>query len=191
MKLFRGTALAFTLAELLIALAILGVIATFTIPKVLQSQTDKKYTAMAKEAMSLFSGAYDAYRQQNTLSGNTKLSDVLSYVNYVSLSTIGNVNYPNGGVALCSAANKVCMQLHNGSVIRYDTVASFGGTGTTNAIPFYFDPSGQQDNIASLQIFLYYNGRIATAATILPATCATLGCFNPGDYPDPPWFSWN
>ena len=39
----------FTLAELLIALTILGVIAIFTIPKVLQSQQDTRYSAAAKE----------------------------------------------------------------------------------------------------------------------------------------------
>lgn len=39
----------FTLAELLIALTILGVIATFTIPKILSSQQDGKLKAIAKE----------------------------------------------------------------------------------------------------------------------------------------------
>jgi prepilin-type N-terminal cleavage/methylation domain-containing protein len=39
----------FTLAELLIALALLGIIASFTIPKVLESSTNAKYKAMAKE----------------------------------------------------------------------------------------------------------------------------------------------
>ncbi|MBL8031855.1 MAG: prepilin-type N-terminal cleavage/methylation domain-containing protein [Candidatus Doudnabacteria bacterium] len=41
----------FTLAELLIALVILGVIATFTIPKVLYANQNTKYNAIAKEAM--------------------------------------------------------------------------------------------------------------------------------------------
>lgn len=44
----------FTLAELLIALAILGVIATFTIPKILTTQQNSKYNAMAKEVASSF-----------------------------------------------------------------------------------------------------------------------------------------
>lgn len=48
----------FTLAELLIALSILGVIATFTIPKVLQSQQNGKYNTMAKEAIATISQAY-------------------------------------------------------------------------------------------------------------------------------------
>lgn len=41
----------FTLAELLISLAILGVIATFTIPKILQSQQNSQKYAVFKEAI--------------------------------------------------------------------------------------------------------------------------------------------
>ncbi len=48
----------FTLAELLIALALLGVIATFTIPKVLQANTDAKYNAEAKETIQMIANAY-------------------------------------------------------------------------------------------------------------------------------------
>ena len=52
----------FTLAELLIALAILGVIATFTIPKILDSGTDSKRNAIAKEIAATVSGAYQNYK---------------------------------------------------------------------------------------------------------------------------------
>lgn len=41
----------FTLAELLIALAILGVIATFTIPKILQAQQNQEKHAIYKETI--------------------------------------------------------------------------------------------------------------------------------------------
>lgn len=41
----------FTLAELLISLAILGVIATFTIPKVLNAQQDSKRKAVLRETL--------------------------------------------------------------------------------------------------------------------------------------------
>lgn len=40
----------FTLAELLISLAILGIIATFTIPKLLMNQRVSAYNASAKES---------------------------------------------------------------------------------------------------------------------------------------------
>ena len=47
----------FTLAELLIALGILGVIATFTIPKVLQTNQNAQWQATGKEAIAMISGA--------------------------------------------------------------------------------------------------------------------------------------
>ncbi|HEY9745532.1 MAG TPA: prepilin-type N-terminal cleavage/methylation domain-containing protein [Oculatellaceae cyanobacterium] len=49
----------FTLAELLIALSILGLIATFTIPKVLVAQQDMTYRANAKDVAAAISAAYD------------------------------------------------------------------------------------------------------------------------------------
>jgi prepilin-type N-terminal cleavage/methylation domain-containing protein len=49
----------FTLAELLIALAILGVIATFTIPKVLQSQQNGQKIAIFKETIAAIQQAQD------------------------------------------------------------------------------------------------------------------------------------
>jgi prepilin-type N-terminal cleavage/methylation domain-containing protein len=52
--------LGFTLAELLIALAILGEIATFTIPKILSSQQNGTNKAKAKEAFSMVSSAYNS-----------------------------------------------------------------------------------------------------------------------------------
>lgn len=58
--------LGFTLAELLISLAILGVIATFTIPKIIKAQQDAKFNAIAKEAATMVTGAYQQYQSQNT-----------------------------------------------------------------------------------------------------------------------------
>lgn len=52
---------AFTLAELLIALAILGVIATFTIPKILATQQTQQYNAIAKDDIHMIVGAYQQY----------------------------------------------------------------------------------------------------------------------------------
>jgi Tfp pilus assembly protein FimT len=51
----------FTLAELFIALGILGMIATFTIPKVLQTQQGNQYRSAAKETAAMVSEAYAAY----------------------------------------------------------------------------------------------------------------------------------
>jgi prepilin-type N-terminal cleavage/methylation domain-containing protein len=55
----------FTLAELLIALAILGVIATFTIPKVLQSQQNEARYAKAQEVLATMTNLTTSYAREN------------------------------------------------------------------------------------------------------------------------------
>lgn len=49
---FKGTQSGFTLAELLLALVILGVVAMFTIPKILSVQNDSQRKAVFKETYS-------------------------------------------------------------------------------------------------------------------------------------------
>jgi prepilin-type N-terminal cleavage/methylation domain-containing protein len=73
----------FTLAELLIAVAILGEIATFTIPKIVSAQQNGAYKAASKEAAATISQAYALYRLENTVSSSTRFGDMTSYINYV------------------------------------------------------------------------------------------------------------
>ncbi len=62
----RGVA-GFTLAELLIALALLGVIAAFTIPKVLQTSGVQEATAKTVEAIATLEQAFYILRLQNAV----------------------------------------------------------------------------------------------------------------------------
>lgn len=50
---------AFTLAEVLLVLAIIGVIAAVTIPATMQQSAEKKYAALAKKAVSTIQNAID------------------------------------------------------------------------------------------------------------------------------------
>lgn len=76
---------AFTLAELLIALAILGVIATFTIPKVLNSQVDTKRKAILREIVaSVNEAGYQGYIKGEILSGYNG-SYIMEHLNAVKL----------------------------------------------------------------------------------------------------------
>ena len=82
----------FTLAELLICMAILGVIATFTIPKIVQAQQNQTYTAEAKDAMAAVAGAYQVYRLQNAASTNTTFGDVTPYMDTFQNNIIGGIH---------------------------------------------------------------------------------------------------
>ena len=48
---------AFTLAEVLLVLAIIGVIAAVTIPAIMQQSSEKKFSALAKKAQSTLQNA--------------------------------------------------------------------------------------------------------------------------------------
>ncbi len=50
---------AFTLAEVLLVLAIIGVIAAVTIPAIMQQSSEKKFSALAKKAQSTLQNAID------------------------------------------------------------------------------------------------------------------------------------
>jgi prepilin-type N-terminal cleavage/methylation domain-containing protein len=190
---YRG----FTLAELLISLAILGVIAAFTIPKILSSQQNGNYNAAAKEAASIISQAYSNYALNNTVDSNTRFADMTSYINYVAIDTTRTIDdKPTLTSLSCSlGAAGGCLVLHNGGVIRYNS-STLAGTASTNALEFYFDPNGTYGNTTdgpdkSLQMFVYYGGRVTTRGTAAANTVAAGFTYtSPNPSYDPSWFSW-
>jgi len=187
MKLYKSHG--FTLAELLIALAILGVIATFTIPKVLFSAASGQNTAVAKEAASMVSGAYTSYSLQNgTVATNTTAGAFTSYMNYVAVDTSA-ATYT--GMTGCSTANIVCMKLHNGGVLQYNSANVFNGSATTNAVLFNVDPDGT-GTATPATFLLYYNGRLTTAQNAVAGTVANSGATITTFTTDPAYIqNWN
>lgn len=185
---------AFTLAELLIALAILGVIAVFTIPKLLQSQKNNQLNSITKEAMGAISEAYQAYRQQNTPTAGMTAKALIPYFNYVAADSVGNMSIdfmPTGTGSVACASNEPCVRLHNGAILFFRWPA-LNGTASTNCISFILDPDGKVTNNAdSIKFHLYYNGRITTRGTALANSNDTEGTYGPDPSQDPPWFSWN
>jgi prepilin-type N-terminal cleavage/methylation domain-containing protein len=187
----------FTLAELLIALSILGLIATFTIPKVLVAQQDMTYRANAKDVAAAISAAYDRLRLEGQLSPDTKINDLTPFLNYVSVYTgIMDDTYTDTNIN-CSNAVFACLKLHNGGTIAYRKDAAFGGTATTNALPIHFDPDGKVTDGTtngpgkSVSFFLYYNGRIVDRAHVLAGTSNTAATYGAQPNKVPPWFSWD
>lgn len=151
----------FTLAELLIALGILGVIATFTIPKVLFTAQGGQNTAVTKEAASMISGAYTSYSLQNGSVGtDTTAGAFTQFMNYVAEDT-SSATAAVGGNANCSATLR-CYKLHNGGVIQLNTTNTFGGSASTNAVHYNIDPDGAGP-AETATLVLYYNGRLTTA----------------------------
>jgi prepilin-type N-terminal cleavage/methylation domain-containing protein len=193
LKLYRFK-LGFTLAELLIALAILGVIATFTIPKVLNGMQDTRNNAIAKEAAASVSAAYQLYKLNNTVTSSFTLANLIPYLNYVKQAPVGTAidDTESGTFTNCMvAASYPCYQLHNGAMIKIHTATTFNGTTSLNALPFFLDPDGRYGNSKSVLFFLYYDGKIRTIGTIQPNTVNSVSTYSPNPASDPPWFSWN
>jgi prepilin-type N-terminal cleavage/methylation domain-containing protein len=174
----------FTLAELLIALAILGVIATFTIPKVIQSQKAGKYNAVAKECVSMLSQAFQNHMSAGKLTTSTVPGDLSPYLNYVSIDTAGTLD---GGIT-CNNAEK-CYYLHNGAKVMLRN-NWFGDSQPNKAISFFIDPDSKTDGTNELMLFIYYNGRVSTRGSIVPGTTDVTGA-NYDFGTDPAWLNWN
>ncbi len=186
-------AFGFTLAELLSALAILGVIATFTIPKVLNASTNGQYNSNAKEIASMFVGAYDAYRLNNAISASTSVADLTPYMNYVNVDSSGtavDAAWTDAGDS-CSGT-RPCLILHNGGVFHYDQTQSFGGTTDLNAIwsEYIINPTFEGDKDRGVRFHVYTNGRLMTRGTVLPGSTSSTGGFGPAPADDPPWLVW-
>lgn len=166
----------FTLAELLISLAILGVIATFTIPKVLNSQQNAEFKAKGKEAASIISGVFQAYKLENQVTSNTQFAEMTQYINYIAIQTTMVDHRPslvNGG---CQLASIQCFKLANGGTLWFHQSFDGFNEGTAGQMNILFDPDGVQlitPESKSVEFYLFQNGRIT----------------NSND--NPVWFSWD
>lgn len=182
----------FTLSELLISLAILGIIATFTIPKVLYASQSSKYNAIAKEAMATLAGAYQQAQLDGIITSATQPQDLIPYINNVKTDTSSVVDErPNFGSSseTCSAGTP-CVRLHNGALLWFDS-PSFSGTTSLNYLTVLIDPDGTYTgNNDSLKIALYYDGRITTRNNQLPGSQDSTGTFGPISDGDPAWLNW-
>jgi prepilin-type N-terminal cleavage/methylation domain-containing protein len=187
----------FTLAELLIALAILGEIATFTIPKILTSQQSAASRAKAKEAAGMIAETYQLYKMNNTVTSSTTPLAIVQYMNYVRLETNSQIDFMPGNSSINCDSGSPCVVLHNGGLLYAQNWVSFGGTNATNAVEFVFDPDGVYSGTTadgpskSVQFILYYNGALTTRAQVRPNTCDSFTCpFPAAPTIDPSWFSW-
>jgi prepilin-type N-terminal cleavage/methylation domain-containing protein len=194
----------FTLAELLVALAIFGLIATFTIPMVLVVVQQQHLNALAKETASILSEAYQKMRiARGTINQQTKSQDLIPYINFVKFMTAGfllDYLYNSTGAAACGTQD--CILLHNGAVLRFS--GSFCNVvlipSHQCAVGVLFDPDGvltdggSPTNLGkSIQFWVYQNGLLRDRGNTLIPTYSSNDnsySYNPAPYANPPWFNW-
>lgn len=187
----------FTLAELLIALAILGVIATFSIPKIIIAQQSAQKLSVAKEVSAAVAGAYQALKNSQGVSANTSFGDLTPYLNYVAINTTAQLDDRVGANTMydCSTGTWTCLQMHGGGILYYNST-TFTAAASNYAIGFFYDPDGVRTGIAgdapgkAVLFTVSYNGKLSTLNTVAPGTVLYTGTWNPGSHPDASWFSW-
>lgn len=190
----------FTLAELLISLGILGLIAIFTIPKIISSQQNNQYNAIAKETAAMLSAALANYKATNTVTASTTAGALTPYMNYVKVDSTSQFDYENGSTTGdCGSGTDVCLRLHNGAILNYAPSSRFDGTNTTNAVYFYLDPDGVSSSTTngpgkSILLWLYSNGSIKDVGNALSNTstyfAGSTHTYNATPASVPAWFSW-
>jgi prepilin-type N-terminal cleavage/methylation domain-containing protein len=184
----------FTLAELLICIVILGVIATFTIPKLLQTQQSQRKLATSKEAIGILSEAFMKYKLQAGITpGVSVASDLFPYINYVKIDTSGALldNYPLFPGSVTCSNSRPCLRLHTGAVIVPNN-ADWYAANPNNAISFTVDPDGAYTGDSdSVDITLYYDGGVRSRTVLRPNTEYAGGVIRgPQANADPTWFRW-
>ncbi len=181
----------FTLAELLISLAILGVIATFTIPKILSTQQNQKYNAGAKEVAATITGAYQQLQLIDGVNANTRFGDLVPFINYMGRDTTLSVNAPPG-YGNYSCGSNFCYKLASGGVLWTNNNTSFGGTTPLSSFYINYDPDASVDIPGSgIQFWLFYSGKITTVEDIPVGASSSWGSVAAVPNGDPSWFSWN
>ncbi|MEB3287137.1 MAG: prepilin-type N-terminal cleavage/methylation domain-containing protein [Vampirovibrionales bacterium] len=179
----------FTLAELLIALLILGVIATFTIPKVLVAQSSSRDKAIAKEAAAMVAGAFAMYKLDNTIT-NQWMYDFTPYMNYVSRDSVSYIDDSPGYPIVQCRTWRPCLRLHSGAIMLFDE-DRIGGAGTNNGLWFTIDPDGKSGSAnLSVTFVIYANGKLRTWGTMESPTLTNSNTYHPNPSVDPAWFSW-
>jgi len=195
----KTSSFGFTLAELLIAILILGEIATFTIPKLIINQQNNTYNAKVHEGAGMIAQAYQQYQfSNNPVPSSTTFGSLTPYMNYVKVDTSSVIDDAYGwGTNTCSNSTP-CLVLHSGAILRYVNSWNFAGTSSTNVLQAAFDPDGTTDGTTNgpgkaVVFELTYPGRVTSQGAGASSTplCGSWSCpFTAPATNDPPWFSW-
>ena len=150
----------FTLSELLVSLAVLGLIAAFAVPKVLTSVGDSSFLANTKECLSVISAAYDSVKADNVSSFDPTLITLstaaataatpYSMINKINYAAAGD--YAMGGAgavdtftaAAAPTAATAAIRLGTGAIISFNSTDTFATVAlpTISRMKFVIDPDG-------------------------------------------------
>lgn len=165
----------FTLAELLIALALLGIIAAFTIPKVLQSSASQEAVAKIRETVSTLEQSWYNLRMTNAVSpGSTLYANIAPTLNTVAAGagsgTAAGAPYVSVTTHPCATSaltSNGWVQFANGVVI-----SGLAGGPNLDLLPWN---DASHDGDLNYVLCIDYNG---AASPNLPGQDVFIGNFN-------------
>jgi prepilin-type N-terminal cleavage/methylation domain-containing protein len=153
----------FTLSELLVSLAILGLIAAFAIPKVLNAVGEGSSRAIGAELYSTIAEAYQSVRAANN--GNVPRGTTAQLL-------VDRMNYSRTA-ALEVQASTNAITMANGGQIGFASSDNFND-GTIGAIGFWIDPDGSTGTLNTpVTVYLGGDGRIFPALDVYGAGTGT------------------
>ncbi len=205
----------FSLVEILVTLALLGVLAVFTIPKVLsafQGSAEDTSRRNVQQVASMLQSAYAKYRQEHNPNAETRFADFVENMNYVRIETTGSLDQhnPNAGLVTCGV-NSPCLVFQNGAKMLWfkgtgalNSGNEFGGTDDSRYLYFMIDPDGVGENSLAYSdstsktvlMDLYYNGKINTwghckAGDLTTNNNADVNWCPGTPASDADWFNWD
>ena len=187
----------FSLTEILIALAIMGVISAFGVIKIRESMDYKMYKDRTKAAAAEIGSLLLKYKQQKNAGVGTTAIDIFNeYANYISLDTTSTIDGSAcEGTLACDAWNS-CFKMSNGAVIRVRNIQSFNGTSSHHAIKFKIDPDGVVTGLSgdagkALPFYLYFDGKVRARDNILEDTVTNTSTDDPNSGCVPDWWTWD
>jgi prepilin-type N-terminal cleavage/methylation domain-containing protein len=208
----RCRLLGFSLVELLICLAILGILACLTMPSLLNTAASSKNSQQTAAAKDTFLMVLNAFEQHKAQHGDTVSSmeakDLTPYFNYVSVVTGGQLvdDMEGSGSVTCDGSSINCYALHNGGILYFYVQGSvsdgFCDNGSNpSGFPMKFDPDGVYGGSTTgpskaLPVHLYNTGKILSRGNIPANTgysvfgTTTCNAFrNPDASLEPTWFA--
>jgi type II secretory pathway pseudopilin PulG len=202
----KNFSLGFSLTEVVIIIAIVSVLAGLAVPGIMTAANNSRRVSITKQTMSMIGDAFNDKLEANAIDltqGFQQFVNVtggagLKYNRYITSGAAitvdpspnpvvwTNVTFTPGGTE-----NEAVIYLKNGGVLVIDTDLTFG-TGADGAIPVLFDPDGvARGDTNSVEFWLYSDGRIRTAKTILATTttddASTPFTSTPSAIADPAW----